>query len=225
MKARALALRRWWWRRRIRDNALAALLSAAPPDAAARAADTEFLSVDMETSAADAARADILSIGWVVIRRARIEVGSAGSCLVRPRSGVGDSATVHGLTDTDCLAGEPIRPVIERLLERLRGRVLLVHHAALDVALLDRTCTALFGAPLLVPVVDTLALAARRQRLRHHLGDGDGLRLGELRAAYNLPRYRAHDCMGDALATAELFLAMMATHDRSDRWRLRDLTA
>lgn len=225
MSPRRLALARWWLRRRVRDGALAALVRAPAPDGAARLSGTELLSVDLETSSTDVANAEILSIGWVVIRGGCVDVGSAESRLVRPQAGVGASAVVHGLTDDRCAAGEPVRDVIERLLARLHGRALLVHHAALDKALLDRTCRALFGASLPVPVVDTLALEARRRRLRHHLDTTGSLRLGALRAAYNLPPYRAHDCLSDALAAAELFLAMGATHDAGGRLRLRDVVS
>jgi len=36
------------------------------------------------------------------------------------------------------------------------------------------------------------------------------LRLSDLREAYNLPRYNAHDCLVDAIATAELLIAIAA---------------
>jgi DNA polymerase-3 subunit epsilon len=216
-------MRRWWWRRRIDGGALASLLDAAPPSAAAGVAETEFVCLDIETNSLDAASADILSIGWVEIRRACIDLGSAEAHLVRPRAGVGASATVHGLTDSVCATGQPVRAVMERLLDRLPGRALVVHHAALDKAVLDRVCAADFGGPLLVPVVDTLELELRRRRRRHHLADAGALRLGELRANYNLPRYRSHDCLSDALATAELFIAMMAIHDTRGRLRLADI--
>jgi DNA polymerase-3 subunit epsilon len=65
---------------------------------------------------------------------------------------------------------------------------------------------------LLVPVVDTLALEHRRRRRHHHLDDNASLRLPDLRDAYGLPQYSAHDCLVDAIATAELMLAIAAHH-------------
>jgi DNA polymerase-3 subunit epsilon len=50
--------------------------------------------------------------------------------------------------------------------------------------------------------------------------DGE-LRLDALRAAYNLPRYPAHNALSDALATAELFLALL--QHQSDETPLRAL--
>jgi len=61
-------------------------------------------------------------------------------------------------------------------------------------------------------VVDTLALEHRRRRRHHHLDDNASLRLPDLRDAYGLPQYSAHDCLVDAIATAELMLAIAAHH-------------
>lgn len=225
MKLAALKLRRWLARRRVGDEATARLLSASLPSASASFVDTEFLCLDIETTGVDARTAEMLSIGWVLIRGARVEMASAEACIVRPPGEVGESATVHGLTDTLCEAGEEVTSVLRRLLQVLRDRVLVVHYAGLDKALLDRLCRRHFGAPLLVPVIDTLALERRAQSRRHHLDEQQSLKLSALRRAYNLPHYSQHDALADAIATAELLLAMAAARGTPRSVRLRDLLA
>lgn len=225
MKLAALKLRRWLARRRVGDEATARLLSASLPSASASFVDTEFLCLDIETTGVDARTAEMLSIGWVLIRGARVEMASAEACIVRPPGEVGESATVHGLTDTLCEAGEEVTSVLRRLLQVLRDRVLVVHYAGLDKALLDRLCRRHFGAPLLVPVIDTLALERRAQSRRHHLDEQQSLKLSALRRAYNLPHYSQHDALADAIATAELLLAMVAGRGTPRSVRLRDLLA
>jgi DNA polymerase-3 subunit epsilon len=152
-------------------------------------------------------------------------MATAEACIVRPPGEVGESATVHGLTDTLCGTGEEVTSVLERLLEVLEDRVLVVHYAGLDKALLDRLCRRHFGVALLVPVVDTLALERRAQSRRHHLDEQQSLKLSELRRAYNLPHYSQHDALADAIATAELLLAMAAARGTPRSVRLRDLLA
>ena len=71
-------------------------------------------------------------------------------------------------------------------------------------------------------VVDTLALEHRRQRRHHHVEANASLRLADLRATYGLPRYAAHDCLVDAVATAELLMAIVAHRQISS---LGDLTS
>jgi DNA polymerase-3 subunit epsilon len=225
MRLAALKFRRWLAGRRAGDGAIARLLSASLPAASAAFVETEFLCLDIETTGVDARTAEMLSIGWVLIRGARVEMATAEACIVRPPGEVGESATVHGLTDTLCEAGEDASGVLERLLEVLQDRVLVVHYAGLDKALLDRLCRRHFGVPLLVPVVDTLALERRAQSRRHHLDEQQSLKLSALRHAYNLPHYSQHDALADAIATAELLLAMVAARGAPGSVRLRDLLA
>lgn len=223
MKQHALRLRRWWHARRTHPAPLDGLLRNRYPGAATPFRNVEILSVDIETTGLAAATADMLSIGWVLIRDGRVDLDSARSYLVKPSGGVGDSASVHGLTDTMVGTGMDWTEVLDEIIERLRGRVLLVHHAGLDKALLDRLCKQRYGIPLPVPVIDTLALEHRRRRRRHHVDSNVSLRLGDLRGAYQLPRYDAHDCLVDSIAAAELLLAMVAHNDGPDKTRLGDL--
>jgi DNA polymerase III epsilon subunit-like protein len=44
-----------------------------------------------------------------------------------------------------------------------------------------------------------------------------------MRTHYNLPWYRGHDCLMDAVATAELLIAMVASQESRDRTTLADL--
>lgn len=214
---------RWRHARRLGDNPLARLLRSPLPPPSATFAQAEFVCLDFETTGVDADSAEILSVGWVLIRNAVVEIGASVSQLIRPPGEVGHSATVHGLTDTIVESGEDIAVVLPQILEALEGRALVVHFAGLDKALLDRLCLRYFGAPLLVPVVDTLALERRQMHRRHHLDDKRSLRLSALRADYNLPRYSAHDALADAIATAELLLAMVAARGESHRVTLGEL--
>ncbi len=183
----------------------------------------EFVSLDIETTSLDPGTADMLSVGWVLVRHGRVDLETAETYIVRPSGDVGDSASVHGLTDTMVESGQDWVVVLNKIIEILIGRVLLVHHAGLDKALLDRMCKQVYGVRLLTPVVDTLALELRRQERRHHVNDRQSLKLGDLRSAYNLPRYGAHDCLVDAIATAELLIAMVAHNDGPEKTRLGDL--
>lgn len=218
-----LRLRRWRMGRRDIREPLRRLMAAEFPRADARFEDTELVALDIETTGLDASTAEMLSVGWVVVRRGRVDLASAESHIVRHSGGVGSSASVHGLTDTVVETGQDLSIVMDRIVKVLTGRVLLVHHADLDKRLLDRLCHEQFGAPFLVPVVDTLAIEHRRQKRRHHVDEKRSLRLADLRDAYHLPRYDAHDSLVDAIATAELLIAMVAHNDGTKRTCLRDL--
>jgi len=210
MKQLALTFQRRRLNRRDVAEPMRTLLATPVPAGKTRFVDSEILSLDIETTGLDPETADVLSIGWVVIQGNRVDLGSASRCVVKTEAAVGDSATVHGLTDTICREGQPLDTVLDRVVTALPGRCLLVHHAGLDKRLLDRICRQHYGTPLAVPVIDTLALELRRRQRRSQASERNSLRLPALREQYRLPYYAGHDCLADAIATAELLLAMNA---------------
>jgi DNA polymerase-3 subunit epsilon len=211
---RWLALRRWNAGRRSADDGYRALVATSPPSPATSFEDAELVCLDIETTGLDPATVDMLSIGWVLIRNGKVDLSTAESHVVKPASGdVGNSPAIHGLTDSVVDQGMSPEEAMQRVIEVLTGRVLVVHHAGLDKKLLDRLSRQQFGEKLLVPVIDTLALENRHKSRHHHLEDNRSLRLPDLRKHYNLPWYHGHDCLGDAISTAELLIAMVANRD------------
>jgi DNA polymerase-3 subunit epsilon len=210
---RWLALKRWKAGHQSADERYKAFLKASPPAPGTRFEEAELVCLDIETTGLDPATVDMLSIGWVLIRGGRVDLSTAESHVVKPAGGIGNSPSIHGLTDSVVDKGISPGEAIERVIEVLAGRVLVVHHAGLDKRLLDRFCRKQFGDKLLVPVIDTLALENRHKSRHHHLEDTRSLRLPDLREHYNLPWYRGHDCLGDAISTAELLIAMVAKRD------------
>jgi DNA polymerase-3 subunit epsilon len=113
--------------------------------------------------------------------------------------------------------------VLARFLEAAAGRILVFHNAALDTAFLNRVSRREFNAPVLLPVVDTLLQEkALLQRREQPIKPGD-LRLHACRERYNLPPYQGHNALLDALATAELLLALVARRSRGQHFALRQL--
>lgn len=206
-----LRLQRHYWRRRVRDPALRALLGQSLQFLRQPFAQQRFVVLDLETTALDPARGEIVSIGWVVIEQGRIQLSQARHFHLAPQQGVGQSAVFHQLTDTDLAQAHGFAQVMPGLIAALANSSLVLHNAALDLGFLNRYLRQHGGAPLLVPVQDTLQLEYRRLNRREaalHSGD---LRLSTCRHRYGLPALAAHDALTDALATAELFLAMQAS--------------
>jgi DNA polymerase-3 subunit epsilon len=222
MKYLWLHARRWYLSHKPIGEPLRSMLRTQMPQKSARFEETEFVALDIETTGLNPATAEVISVGWVLIRDGRVALDSAESHLVRPSGGVGSSASVHGLTDTVVLDGEYWGDVLDQVVRVLEGRVLLVHHAGLDKLLLDRLSMLRYEARLYVPYVDTMALELRNQQRQHHIESRKSLRLAELRSHFGLPRYSAHDSLVDAIATAELLIAMVAHRNSTT---LRDLLA
>lgn len=189
-------------------------------------AQLELVAVDLETTGLDAGRDAILSIGAVHIRALGVALDTALHRLVQADGDIPpETAVIHRITDDHAAGGEPLEALLPDLLGRLAGRVLLVHHAALERRFLNAACQRLYGGPLVVPVVDTEWLARRSHDRWYHTPKAGELRLFNLRARYGLPRYPAHNALSDAVATAELFLAMTAEMAPKGGLRLRDVLA
>ena len=123
---------------------------------------------------------------------------------------MGESATIHGLTDDAVRAGMPAAEAVTGLLRALQGRVMVVHYAAMEQGFLSAAYTQHFGAELHVPIVDTFAVERRHMERMGTYPRGEDLRLARVRQRYGLPQYRNHNALTDALACAELYLALAA---------------
>ena len=212
-------VRRRYYRTRAAEP-LRVLLGRAAPPPSTPIAEAPLLALDLELTGLDPRRAEVISVGFVPVEGLRLRLDRAERHLVRPQGTVEGSAHVHHLTDAELVQAGPLSPAIEATLRALAGRALLVHHARLDFAILCRICRELYGGPLIVPIVDTLALAYRAATRGDRMPEQGSLRLPALRAKYGLPVAKLHGALSDAAATAELFLAMAA--ERGPRARLGD---
>lgn len=178
----------------------------------------EFLALDLELSSLDPQEGDILSIGHVPIVDGLVCPGEGQHCLISDHSGVGDSAIIHGIRDCDTDAGRTMSEALVELEKAREGRVLLLHHAGLDLAFLakhDSIYSSLLAA-------DTMQIEFQR-RSRQGQQVANSLRLNQCRERYNLPAYKAHNALTDALATAEVFLAQMTYLSGDDTMSLAEI--
>jgi DNA polymerase-3 subunit epsilon len=181
-----------------------------------------MVALDLETTGLDPQHDSILSIGLVNIDRMQIDLSTALHQMVRTDSAIPEeSAVIHGITDDQSARGSRLEDLVVDLLPRLAGRVLLAHYANIERQFLDAACRKIYGTPFLAPFIDTLELGRRLLERRNEVIRSGDLRLFNLRRSFNLPRYAAHNALNDAIATAELFLAIVAEMDPSADCRLR----
>jgi DNA polymerase-3 subunit epsilon len=200
------------WRRRQNPaiGPLRGFLAVPAPNRRTPAAELPLLAVDFETTGLNPATDRLLSVGYLAVDGTEIDLSTAGAFVIRPDVAVGQSATIHGLTDDRVATGCPLSEAIGATLDALRGRVLLAHYSTIEESFLDRACVQLFGAGVTVPSVDTMMLQ------RHLLDQGnlwiatDSVRLWAAREHFGLPVYHAHEALTDALACAELYLAQIS---------------
>lgn len=226
-------LRRRRAARHLENGPLRRFLQTPPPDFSTPIAELPLLAMDVETTGLDPRRDRILSVGFVPVDGQQITLGGAGSVLLRPDAGanddgVGQSATVHGITDDQMSAGADARDFLDAIFTALNGRIILAHYSRIETDFLGVLCRRTYGVRPPLRAVDTLAL--QRRVLTGGVDMGftadparDELRLWNARGHYGLPRYRAHDALVDALACAELYLAQVAELGERGVISMRDL--
>lgn len=186
-------------------------LSVPLPTPSTAVTELPLLALDLETTGLDPRTDEILSIGFVPVDGETIMLGGARRIMVRTGRRVGASATIHGITDDQSAeTGIALEQALALTLSALQGRALLAHYAAMETGFLERACRQVFGAPVVLTAVDTMHVQYRL--MTAGLADEpprDALRLWRARTRYGLPTYRAHDALTDALACAELYLALV----------------
>ena len=181
-----------------------------------------LLAVDFETTGLDAAKDEILSIGFVQINNLQIDLSTATHLLIKTNNPLSaDTVVIHKITDDQINKGMSLEDAIEHLLSTLKGKILVAHHAQIESNFLNQACKKAYGSEIIIPVIDTLAIEARK--LPQHQHANNNLNLTMCSQRYNLPRYKLHDALSDALSCAELLLAQLAYSDIEASSKLKDL--
>lgn len=161
-----------------------------------------FVTVDIETTGCRPGTSSVIEIG-----AARIEAGaitghfSALVCAAEPIPPAVQHLT--GITDSMVAGAISLGEAMLAFREFAAGAVLIAHNHRFDMSFLDYEAERAWGTPFPRPVLDTLCLARRLHPKvdRHNLRD--------LALRYAIPTVPNHRALPDALATAEVFLAML----------------
>ncbi len=194
------------------------------PPADTAIADVPLLALDIETTGLDPKRDAIISVGLVPFSTGRIHLAQRRYWIVHPECPLNSrSITLHHITHADIEQAPYFGAILPELLDAMTGSLPVVHYRTIERTFLDRAVTDCLGEPFVFPMIDTMEIEARRYRTslwsrwRSRLGRRPvSMRLHDSRARYHLPYYQAHHALVDALATAELFQAQVATHFRAD---------
>jgi DNA polymerase-3 subunit epsilon len=177
-----------------------------------------FLALDMETTGLNPQTDAIVSVGFIPLFFDRIVCRGARYWVVRPDQDRPDIQTViHGITHSRMDACPRFDAILPLLIEAMAGRVVVAHYSRIERRFLNRAVSDLTGEGLAFPVVDTMELESRKHPvfrpnlIQRWMGEKNSpsLRLAHARERYNLPSYRPHHALTDALAAAELFLAQV----------------
>lgn len=173
----------------------------------------ELVVVDLETTGLDPILDEIISFAAIPVRGGRVRPADLVSTLVRPRRAPAAAGIrIHGLRESDLRDAPPLEERIELIAGALAGSVLVAHCAWIETRFLGRAL-ADHGRTLDGPVIDTMALGPGVLAQRG-IACPESPSLDFLARALGLPIHRPHHADGDALTTAQVFIALASLFDR-----------
>jgi len=166
--------------------------------------------IDTELTGLHYKNDSVVSIGSVSMTGGRIHLGGTFYEMIRPRTALrSESIVVHHIMPSEVMDKPPAGTVISDLLKFCKGTVVVGHFLSLDLHFLNKELKAVFGSPFPNLVADTWRI---HSWIRHQTesacrdfgehGEHDLLTLAK---KYSVPVARAHDALGDAFITAQLF--------------------
>jgi DNA polymerase III subunit epsilon len=169
-------------------------------------ADLDYVVVDTETTGLQLSQGDkIVSISAIRIHRGRVQNAGIFNTLVNPGRPIPPESTDIHHIDDQMVAGAPsMNEVYPQFIEYVGDSVLVAHNAAFDKKCLDMAA-AEAGLPRINnPILDTIFLSyALHQEIEGHSLEAIAERMG-------IPIEGRHTSLGDARATAHIFLGLLA---------------
>ena len=181
-----------------------------------------LLCVDVELTGLDPEHDEVIAFGAVPIEQGRIRASGAIEGMVAPtRPSHGGAEEIHGILPRDLAGAPPLEQALAPLVSAIAGTTPIAHAAWVERAFLGPALRRA-GGRLPRHMIDTAAL----YRLLGVVRDGadPGYRpLQTITEALGLPSHHPHQALGDALTTAQVFLALATQLERQGHGRLRDL--
>ncbi len=188
-----------------------------------------FVVLDTELTGLNRRRDEIISIGAVRIANLQIDLGATYHQYVCPHNLDHNQATfIHQITPEQLRQAPPIEEVLPAFVEFCGDALLVGHFLDIDMSFLNRSAQKVLGGSLSNPGIDTMRLARAFKEASPDKGYGHhdqsfNYSLDALSEEFQLPRFKPHDALEDALQSAYLFLYLVRKLTASKVRTLKDL--
>lgn len=194
---------------KVPDN-IRAMLSAPLPAISADLYQLDYVALDFETTGFYPDNDHLLSVGYLTMGNQQIILSEAVEHLIKSSEKIkAETAVINHIVPEMLENGLAVKDVMDELFETITGKVLIAHGCIIEKRFIDHYVAEQFNLPPLPLLwVDTLTI---EKSFTVHRGNTDSadFRLASIRTRHGLPEYPAHGALIDALATAELYLALL----------------
>lgn len=189
---------------------LQALLSEPYPLPEANLNELDFLVLDLETTGLHPEEDHILSLGYLQISGFRLNLKSSVHTFVQADKAIKpETAVINHIVPEMLSDGETLDEAMMTLFEHMKGKILIAHGTVIEKNFIDYYLMKRYNLePLPLLWLDTLLMEKSLTRNKNDASDGD-YRLASIRERHGLPEYSAHSALIDAVATGELFFALV----------------
>lgn len=188
-----------------------------------------FVVCDTELTGLNKKRDEIIAIGAVKIVNLRLELSETFHQYVRPHNLThSESTLIHRITPEQLRQMPTIEEVLPEFIQFCGAGLIVGHYINLDMTFLNRAAKDMLGGTFSNPSVDTMRLAmGYKKKLfmesHGHTNLSTSYSLEDLTREFNMPQFKPHDALDDALQTAYLFLFLVKKIKGGSIRTLKDL--
>lgn len=179
-----------------------------------------FVALDTETTGFDYENDRILCIGAVAIKSNKILVSDSIEVYIKQDVFNKETVKIHGIRRNGTEQKFSEKEALIQFLEYLDDAVIVAHHTAFDVNMINRALYRLNVGPLISKQLDTNFI---HKKMNCDSSFGKLHTLDELSNLYNIKMHDRHTASGDALITAQLFLKEIAKYKKNNALNLDQL--
>ncbi len=170
---------------------------------------TSFVVLDTETTGFDFKKDRILSIGALRIKNGIIQPEDAFEVFVKQEVFASKTVEIHGILKQEKTQQLTEIEALKVLLKLLENAVLVAHHTAFDVGMLNHALQRNGLPKLKNPTLDTAILYNKSLKKSERKKEGH-YSLDTLAEKYDIPKTDRHTALGDAYITAIAFLHILS---------------
>lgn len=182
--------------------------------------EVRFIVFDTETTGLDVILDRVLAIGAIAIFESKMDVGDSLEIYLKQDIFNVESVEIHGILKEGNTIKHTEQQAIISFLEYAKNAVLVAHHAAFDVAMINAGLKRMGLPKLKNKVIDTGILFKKtdlaKDKAKHYS-------LDDLSKQFKLKNHDRHTASGDAFLTGLIFLKTLSNLKKTRNIKLKDL--